>query len=364
MSLTDYIQEQIRDNGPISFHDFMEIALYHPEDGYYTSPEDKIGKEGDYYTSPWLTPLFGEMLGKQLEDMWTIGGKGQFKIIEYGAGTGAQCSAIMNYLKQNEEFYKNLEYCIIEKNTSKLPASFDDNSKIKIIGSIKDISPFTGCVLANEVLDNFPVHVVEKQESLMEVYVDYKDGFYEELRPAGNQLKEYFQELDVELPKGFRTEINLQAIQWLKDISESLEKGFILTIDYGFLSEDLYNPSRSKGTLLCYHRHRINDQPFNFIGEQDITAHVNFSALAHWGRKFDLHPLGYSDQSTFLLALGLTSHLRNIEIRMSNDPSSNKEDIFRLYKFLADMGKKFRVLIQEKGMPNSKLMGMQFANVI
>jgi SAM-dependent MidA family methyltransferase len=126
----------------------------------------------------------------------------------------------------------------------------------------------------------------------------------------------------------------------------------------------MYNPSRSKGTLLCYHRHRINDQPFNFIGEQDITAHVNFSALALWGKEYGLRPMGYTDQSTFLLALGLTNHLRSIELRMANDPTSNKEDIFQLYKFLGEMGKKFKVLIQEKNLPGAKLMGMQFANIL
>lgn len=364
MSAEGFIKEQILEHGSISFHDFMNIALYHPGDGYYTSQEDKIGKEGDYYTSPWLTPVFGEMLGKQLEDMWSVMGKGKFTIVEYGAGTGAQCKAIIDYLRLNDEFYQHIEYCIIEKNTGKLPTDLLENPKIRILNTISEISPFEGCVLANEVLDNFPVHLVVMEKELKEVYVSYRDGFFEEYHTANKELQEYFSDLGVTLQEGYRTEVNLQAANWLSEISSAMQKGFVLTIDYGFLSEDMYNPSRSKGTLLCYHRHRINDQPFNFIGEQDITAHVNFSALARWGKQFDLSPLGYTDQSTFLLALGLTNHLRNIELKMKNDPSTSREDIFQLYKFLSEMGKKFKVLIQEKGIPGAKLMGMQFANII
>jgi SAM-dependent MidA family methyltransferase len=296
--------------------------------------------------------------------MWRIAGKGKFIIVEYGAGTGAQCDAILSYLKNFEEFFSQLEYCIIEKNNANLPVEFQTNEKIRLLNSLDELENFNGVVLANEVLDNFPVHQVVMEEELMEIFVEYNDGFHEIKKPAAKELKDYFSSLKVELIKGFRTEVNLDAINWLKEISDKINTGFVLTIDYGFLSDDLYSPKRSNGTILCYHRHRINDQPYNFIGDQDITAHVNFSALVFWGKQFGLIPCGYTDQSNFLLALGLTNHLRNIEIRMGNDPSSNKEDIFLLYKFLAEMGKKFRVLIQQKGMTEVRLMGMQFGKVV
>jgi len=364
MAVSEFIQDKILREGAITFKEFMDTALYHPGEGYYTSPEKKIGKEGDYYTSPWLTPLFGEMIGKQVEEMWTLLGKNPFTIVEYGAGTGAQCEAILDYLKNNVALYSHLQYCIIEKNTANLPASFKEHDKIRLLENASQLEKLNGVVIANEVLDNFPVHLVTMEEQLLEVYVDYNDGFMEVLRPASTQLKNYFNDLKITLPRGYRAEINLQAIEWLHEISSYLNKGFVITIDYGFLSEDLYSPSRKEGTILCYHRHRLNDQPFNFIGEQDITAHVNFSALIYWGRQFDLHPCGYTDQSQFLLALGLTNHLRSIELRMANDPRSNKEDIYLLYKFLSEMGKKFKVLIQQKGFAEVRVAGMQFAHVV
>lgn len=364
MSLSEYIREKIGLDGPIPFHDFMEIALYHPVEGYYTSPLPKIGRQGDYYTSPWLTPLFGEMLGKQLEEMWRMLGKGEFKIVEYGAGTGAQCRAILEYLEKHEEFYSQLTYYIIERNTSNLDNKVLENEKVKIITYLKDISGFRGCVMANEVLDNFSVHQVVMQEELMEVFVDYQDGFREVLRPAGEELQSYFQEQGITLPAGFRTEVNLQAIDWLENISRHMKKGYLLTIDYGMLAEELYSPQRSNGTIRCYHKHRMNEQPFNFIGEQDITTHVNFTALAHWGRKVGLEVCGYTEQSQFLLGLGLTNHLREVEIKMKDDPSARKDDIVLLYKFLSEMGKRFKVLIQQKGLDDPKLAGMQFARRI
>ncbi len=363
MSLTDYIHEKITAEGPITFRDFMDIALYHPGDGYYTSQADKIGTEGDYYTSPWLTPLFGEMIGKQLEEMWKLTGEGEFHVVEYGAGTGAQCQAIMEYLRSNEKFYQHLTYWIIEKNTGKLSEAVTGNERVKIVEHIRDLAPFIGCVIANEVLDNFPVHQVVMEDKLMEVFVDYDNGFREILKPANEILNKYFEELEVTLPKGHHAEVNLQAIEWLKDISSALEKGFVLTIDYGFLSHELYSPARNRGTILCYHRHRINEEPFNFIGYQDITAHVNFSALILWGTRVGLDTCGYTDQSQFLLGLGLTNHLRNVEMKMMTDPATSREDILLLYKFLSEMGKKFKVLIQQKGMVNPLLTGMQFARL-
>lgn len=362
MELPEYIREKIQANGPISFHDFMEIALYHPGEGYYTAPGEKIGKGGDYFTSPWYTPLFGEMLGKQFEEMWRIMGKGAFTIVEFGAGTGAQCRAILEYLKGFDEFYSQLRYFIIEKNTLNLQAGVLVNEKVRIINQLGDIKGFSGCVVANEVLDNFPVHQVIMQDRLMEVFVNYDEGFREVLHPASIELESYFSRQDIKLPGGFRTEVNLHAIEWLKEIASCMEKGFVITIDYGFLANELYAPPRSNGTLRCYHKHRLNDQPFDFIGEQDITAHVNFSALQHWGGQFGLRSCGYSDQSQFLLGLGLTNHLRNIERSMSRDPSSNREDMLHLYKFLSEMGKKFRVLIQQKGMDDPLMSGMQFGS--
>src|SRR5688572_28894887 len=306
MSLSEIIIQKIQKEGPVSFRDFMEMALYYPEYGYYTSRGEKIGKYGDFYTSPYFTSIFGYMIAKQLEEMWFILGKEPFTIVEYGAGTGALCNDILSQLKNNKQFYDGLNYFIIEESeVMQQKEKMVLHEKVNWVDSIRDVPLINGCILSNEVIDNFPVHKVVMEKELMEVFVDYKDGFVELLQPAGEVLKNYLDELQVIIPNGFRTEINLQAIEWIKEIADALKKGFVLTIDYGYPSSALYSNQRGSGTLACYHKHSVNYCPYNNIGEQDITAHVNFSALHHWGLKNGLCFSGFTTQANFLLALGL-----------------------------------------------------------
>jgi SAM-dependent MidA family methyltransferase len=365
LSLSEIVQNKIRDEGPISFRDFMEMALYYPGLGYYTSVNEKFGKNGDYFTAPFFTNVYGNILGRQLEEMWYLTGSKDFIIVEYGAGSGALCADILHHL-QGARFYKNLRYCIIEKSGSlreKQKRSFADSSiseKISWICSIDEISPFTGCVLANEVLDNFSVHkVIMKEQELMEVFVDHNNVFTEVLKPATAKLKEYFANLEVTLPNDFCAEVNLEAIEWLTAISASLTKGFIITIDYGYPSSELYQPYRNMGTIVCYHKHSVNGHPFTKIGQQDITAHVNFSALDLWGTKNGLMNCGFTTQSQFLSGLGLTEYLRKLESKERNN-FDFKKNLLLLHTLLVSMGKKFKVLIQQKGLQKPLLSGLQF----
>jgi SAM-dependent MidA family methyltransferase len=359
--LSDTIIQKIKQEGPLSFHDFMEMALYYPDSGYYTSPPEKIGINGDFYTSSGLTAAFGAMIGRQLEQMWNILGKGPFTIVEYGAGTGQLCHDILDYCRNNKEFYDQLHYCILEKS----PALRERQQrhlpdKTSWFDSLREIAPVTGCILSNELIDNFSIHQVVMEEELMEVFVDYKSDFAEVLVPACQPLKDYLAELGVELPKGFRTEINLEATEWIKEIAGSLKRGYVLTIDYGYPSSGLYSGSRSCGTLVCYNKHTINDCPYQFIGQQDITSHVNFSALCHWGIRNGLTCCGLRNQAQFLLALGIKDHFRQLL-------SEQREDIAQLAKqeaqlthlLLIDMGMKYKVLIQSKGVPPQDLLGLR-----
>ena len=367
LSLAEIIQEKILEEGSMPFRDFMEMALYYPELGYYTSASDKIGKKGDFYTSPYLTNVFGHVIAKQLEEMWQLTGKNDFTIVEYGAGMGSLCVDILDHLKNNSAFFKKLKYCIIEKSEAmrfkeqKAITNFNISEKVHWYNSIEEIPSFTGCVLANEVLDNFSVHkVVMAEKELMEVFVGYDNGFIEMLKPAQDNLKNYFTELQVELPVGFCTEVNLQAIEWIKNISASLYKGFVLTIDYGYPSSELYQLNRRLGTIVCYNKHTVNDLPYKNIGQQDITAHVNFSALNVWGAKNGLMNSGFTNQSQFLLSLGLTEHLRKIE---ENDKTSFeiKKNLLVIHNLLMSMGKKIKVLVQQKGLQHPILSGLKFA---
>jgi SAM-dependent MidA family methyltransferase len=194
----------------------MDMALYYPGLGYYDSDEDCIGKNGDFVTSPIVSSLFGEMIAMQLEEMWVMLGKKDFTVAEYGAGTGLLCHDIIHQAQKNPEFYNHLHYCVIEKSNSMrekqkkiLPR------KINWVDQVADIPPFSGCVLSNEVIDNFPVHQVVMEDQLMEVYVNYNGQFSESLQPAAPELINYLDELGIGLPRGYRAEINLAAIQWI-----------------------------------------------------------------------------------------------------------------------------------------------------
>lgn len=353
MSLTDIIIQKIKEEGPISFHDFMEMALYYPELGYYSSSQEKIGKKGDFYTSSSLTHVFGAMIAKQVEEMWTLLGEGPFTIVEYGAGTGLLCHDILDYLKNNQKLFDQLSYCIIEK-SAELRKSQQRHlpEKVSWFNSVGEIGEINGCILSNELLDNFAVHQVVMEDTLKEVFVDYDKDFVEILKPASTSLIDYFKELGVELPKGYRTEINLEAIKWIEEIALPLKQGFVLTIDYGYPSYEFYRPSRNRGTLLCYNKHQINENPYQDIGQQDITAHVNFSALCHWGFKNGLVCCGLTSQGQFLLSLGFRDHLiRTAEPGKNMFEAARKASVIS-HTLLMDMGTKFKVLIQKKGISN------------
>ena len=359
MELTEIIIQKIKKDGLISFKDFMEMALYYPGLGYYTSAKQILGKSGDYYTSPVLSTIYGYLIGRQIEDIWQVLNKEPITIVEYGAGNGCLSFDILSYLKSNSCLYSSLNYFIIEKSSCmRRQQQTLLQEKVQWINAITDIPIFSGCVLSNEVVDNFSVHGVIMKEELKEVFVDYTNDFAEVLLPASEEIKMYLLQQHIILPGDYRTEINLQACHWIKDIARQLNKGFVITIDYGFLAHELYAPERKHGTLACYHKHRVNFLPYTNIGLQDITAHVNFTALHYWGRKFGLECTGFCNQHHFLRALGIAGFLREMEIQTK---ATGRETLLQAYKLLIEMGNKFKVLIQQKNISNTCLKGMQFA---
>src|SRR5688572_20699982 len=178
MQLSEIIIQKIRTEGPLSFHDFMEMCLYYPDLGYYTSGKTRIGKSGDYFTSPNISKLFGAMIGRQLEEMWNLIGRKEFSVVEFGAGTGMLCHDILEYLKNNRKLYSQFNYYIIEKSPAMRKTEKTHlHEKVTWYNSINDIRDITGCILSNEVVDNFAVHQVVMKKELMEIFVDYNDGF-------------------------------------------------------------------------------------------------------------------------------------------------------------------------------------------
>jgi SAM-dependent MidA family methyltransferase len=353
-SLDGIVKDEIARRGPISFRDFMELCLYHPTLGYYCSPGEKIGKGGDFYTSSCFTSLFGEMLARQLREMWVLLGKGPFTIVEIGAGTGLLCRDILAALQDNKEMYRDLRYRIIEKSASmrEQERRILPSEKVTWHDHIGEVAPFTGCILSNELIDNFAVHRVVMEEELMEIFVDHEDGFVERLSAAGPELKNYLVASGISLPRGHYLEVNLQARDWIREISSALHRGFVLTIDYGYSITSLMDGRWSSGTLACYYKQQRNFSFYTHIGQQDITAHVDFSALRRWGRENGLEYCGLTGQANFLRALGLAGHKA-----LSGD---NKYAALMINILLRDMGNKFKILIQQKGLQRPGLSGLMF----
>jgi len=364
--LIQKIIDKINAKGPITFETFMEMALYEPGLGYYVSENTDIGKAGDFFTSQHLHPVFGAMIGRQLEEMWEILGRPSFfHAVELGAGTGLLCLDIMNYLR-DKTLFDALTYVIVEINPflrdkqEKLLHTY--SGKLKWVSSLQDLSAIDGCVFSNELLDAFPVHLVEMDEELKEIYITLVNGQFGEIKgPLSTEsLAGYLREFTIELPPLYRTEINLRIKDWLASSSKILSKGFILTIDYGYPAREYYSEERNRGTLLCYHRHQVNENPYQNTGGQDITAHVNFSSVRKWGEGFGLKTLGFCNQGTFFVSLG-------IDEVMSDLFTNSSDYLFEIAKIKrlilpGTIGETHKVMIQYKGADNPDLRGFAIKN--
>jgi SAM-dependent MidA family methyltransferase len=238
----------------------MEWCLYHPEYGYYQTKGTRIGKEGDYYTSPCVNPLFGHLIGKQLLQMAEILGGENFDVVEMGAGSGFLCEDILDWAKKNlPAFYQRLRYYLIENAPPFSKEQRERLSEKEREGKVfrMDSKKFRdgevriqGCFLSNELVDAFPVHrVILDQGNLRELYVTQQEGQFEERwgEPSDPRISGYFQSMDITLQEGQKAEVNLRALEWMENVARCLERGFVLTIDYGYLAEELYAPHRREG---------------------------------------------------------------------------------------------------------------------
>lgn len=358
------LQQQIDSAAGIPFATFMAQALYHPVHGYYTAKRPRIGKKGDFFTSSSVHSCFGQLIARQLEQMWNLLGRDNFVIAEQGAGEGHLCLDILDALAENSpEFYAHLEYRLIELSSANRQRQEHLLQRHLAAGRVAwcelgDLQGMQGCFLSNELLDAFPVHLIEKHAGvLQEVYVVTQGaGFAEELRPLSTQLiKDYFQSIGIEPAEGNRCEVNLAAGDWMRGVAAVLGRGFVMTVDYGYLAEELYAPYRHGGTLLCYHQHQTNEDPYLRVGCQDITAHVDFTTLQEIGRQQGLNVIYFGQQYQFLMGLGFLEML----IEMANrETDLRKAQALRMnLKTLilpeGGMGESFKVLIQGKnvGMP-------------
>jgi SAM-dependent MidA family methyltransferase len=215
----------------------------------------------------------------------------------------------------------------------------------------------TGLFFSNELVDSLPVHRVQvTAKGIEELWVDHRDGrFVECLMPlSSDTLVHRLRLVSSDWPEGYRTEINLRASEWMKQVAEQLDRGFVLTIDYGHTAQDLYRSDRKHGTFLCYFRQSVNEDPFLRVGEQDMTAHVDFSTLATAGEEQELRTTGFTNQMSFLMGLGAEQMIAELE----QDSPQFKAAIHLLKP--NGMGTTFKVLIQHKGVQQPDLDGLQY----
>ena len=360
------------DRSSMTFAEFMELALYHPVQGYYVTQATRIGARGDFYTSPHLSPLFGECLARQVIDCWEIMGQPiAFELVEMGAGQGILAADILQAIAQLcPELSKILTYSIIERSQ---PLKLAQRHHLASWGSVvqwrewETIKPASvqGCFISNELVDAFPVHqVVWQDQELQEVYVGIEgNSLKEQLGPLSTpKLQQYFDRLGINFekyPDGYRTEVNLNAIDWIQTVADKLHHGYVLTIDYGHSADRYYNPRRNEGTVQCYYQHQANSNPYENVGLQDITAHVDFTTLEQLGKEVSLTSLGLTQQAYFLMALGLGDRiaaLSQTETKNIQEINDRLQTRTALHKLIDPTGLgNFYVLIQSKGLSPTEL---------
>jgi SAM-dependent MidA family methyltransferase len=367
LQLVEIVKDSI-DRSPhhrITFAEYMELILYHPQFGYYASDAARIGESGDFLTAPHLADDFGEMLAIQIHQIWDILARPQlFNIVEMGAGQGLLAKQILDYARQfYPDFYRSIDYIIVEtapamiaeqtKRLTDLPVRWCQWSEIGYRSII-------GCFLSNELIDALPVHqLIVSEHKLQEIYVTVNDtngDFAEEIGELStDRLDKYWQLNGVNLlsdryPDRYRTEVNLAALDWLKILESKLQHGYIISIDYGYTADRYYNPMRAQGTLQCYFQHAYHNDPYINIGNQDLTAHVDFTALQQQGELLGLQTVSFTQQGMFLMALDLGDRIANIS-NGSGDILALLNRRQNLHQLIDPMALgKFGVLIQSKGL--------------
>ncbi|MFZ5652145.1 MAG: class I SAM-dependent methyltransferase [Bacillota bacterium] len=358
------IKDEIRKRGRITFAEYMEMALYHPEAGYYIMDREKIGLQGDFYTSPDVSPLFGKVLADQAEEMWRLSGRpDSWALVEFGAGKGFMARDIISQAgERHKDFHSAMSYVIIDKSPymikgqkETLRGVIGPGRGITWLEGLEKLKPesVVGCFLSNELIDAFPVHrVIKKDGEYREIYVTCEGGSIAEEAgvPSSSDLIEYINDFGIEMEDEQAIEINLAVRDWLEGVSRALCRGFILTIDYGDTAGRLFSPMRHRGTIRSYRRHRLADSLYDCPGDQDITASVNFTALMRWGEEVGLMTAGYASQSHFLMNLGILNYLKPQEQGAGFDHAALRETMAVKKLIMPEgMGSVFKVLAQQKG---------------
>lgn len=363
--LTNKIRQYLKRHQKMSFAEYMQLALYTPNLGYYSNGLAKIGAQGDFITAPEVSPLFSRCLARQAQQV--LSELEQGSLVEFGAGRGIMARDLLLELEQLEQPFEH--YYIIElsaqlrevqqQTLSSLPSELF--AKIIWLDQLPK-TPINAVVLANEVLDAMPVERIKIQPSQASrafvVWDEDKEQFDWQYQPItepflqkfSNQLIERIGDVD---DRGYVTEINLNISPWLKSISEFLQSAVVLLIDYGYSQHEYYQPNRRMGTLRCHYQHRAHSNPFFYPGLQDITAHVDFTAVAEAAYSHQFRLAGYNTQAHFLIATGL--------LDMASNPEQSVVEQLQLAQQIKtltlpnEMGENFKVMALSKNYNNALL---------
>ncbi len=363
------IEEMVRHDGRISFEKYMSMALTAPGLGYYVSGNRKLGADGDFVTAPEISPLFSRCVARQsAQVLSSLQTNGNANMLEFGAGSGVMAADILLELEQLKVLPER--YFILEisaelrqrqlQTIQRMAAHLSD--RVTWLDRLPD-NGFRGVVLANEVLDAMPVHRFYKdKDQLGEYYVAWEGQrfVWERHQFSDPQVASRVCELSEKLPDCYSSEINLAMNAWIASVSEFLQQGIVLIIDYGFPQHEYYHEQRQQGTLMCHYRHRSHDNPLLYPGLQDITAHVNFTALAEAADAVNLHVAGYNSQAFFLIANGLENMMLAGDM---NDPAYIKQaQQVKKLTMPGEMGELFKVMALTREF-NTALQGFQLQDL-
>jgi len=363
-TLLEIIKEEIRESGSISFRRFVELSLFHPEHGYYSSGKARIGKKGDFYTAPSVHRSFGETISRFLVEASLLLEGESFTVVEFGASDGQLALDILEALNRDHPgLYSKIDYVMSEASPAAVLAAKErlkvHRGRVRWIRDLQEIGKggFRGAVIANEFLDSLPFHRLRSDgEEIREVFLSLRNGEIKEVLrdPEAEGIYDFSRRYLEGYAQGEEAEACLLAGKWLEEVEKALQKGFVLCIDYGSLAPELYSSGRRKGTFRCFCRHELSSDPYTRVGEQDITADVNFSELVRVGDALGLAAVKYTTQGQFLIDWGI------LEIFKTYDKPQHQGDrLAAKTLFMPEfMGRKFKVLLQSKGFSPEELTGL------
>ena len=371
-SLRERIADEIQRTGPIPFSRYMELCLYEPELGYYSRAREQFGKAGDFYTSSDVHAVFGRLLARQFEEMWrALGSPARIYVIELGPGRGLFARDVLDWsAKQFPEFSRAVRYTLVEQSPhlrEKLRERLAEHiaaGKCEVLESIEETSDVRGdplVLFANEFFDALPVDVIDHRGALQ---IGFADGRFTEtfVKPSPVEL-EFLDRYSVHPEEGERVEVSLAALDWMDRIATLFRdrRGFAVLIDYGYTREEQL-AGRHRDTIMTYRQHVASASPYEAPGEQDITAHVNFTALRARAEERGLDPLALLTQSQFLIGIGEETEFADAfqECRL---PQERAKVALQLKHLISPsgMGETFQVLLLSHDVGDARLSGMKLA---